>query len=289
MKISIIGSNSNLARNFVKYIENENIDIELYDIQNSSLDGKSNYMQIDFSDDNSIDLINYNSDLIYIFFGLIGTSKGFRAYNEFITVNEIYLAKILNHLKKHESNSKIVYISSRLVYSDTPALHSETSLLDGKSIYAINKIASENLIRLYSNVFGLRYSIFRVGIPFGSIENLNLDFGVVSMLEKQAIDGKINMYWNGIGTRTFSHIKDICYILYNAPLLSKSTNEIYNIGGCNHTLLEVGQYFAKKYNAKIVNIDVNGVDEKIECVNGAFNFTKIQNLLPHCYVDLVNE
>ena len=288
MKIGIVGSNSNIARSFVSYLSDKNVSLFLYDVHDYSLDGYDTYNKISFDDD-SYKMINLECDLLYVFFGLIGTIKGFDSYDSFIKVNELYLVKLLDLISSKKAKTKIVYISSRLVYADFPKLHSENDTLNGKSVYAINKIAAENFIRIYSDCYGIKYTIFRLGIPFGAVNDVSSKFGIVSIFEEQAKTGEIKLFWGGEGTRTFTHIFDICNVMFNVASTMESDNEIYNVGGVNHSLYEVAYYYAKKYDSKIVFIEKDGLENSVDVKNGAFDFSKIQKFFPYRYIDLVNE
>ena len=72
-------------------------------------------------------------------------------------------------MRKAKSTAKIVFPSTRLVYKgkDEPLLENDTK--EFKTIYSINKYACEQYLKMYSDVFDIRYCIFRICVPYGSL------------------------------------------------------------------------------------------------------------------------
>ena len=99
-KISIIGSESFLARNLVSYIESHglNYEIFLYDCCEKCSLGGHEYKKIDFSDYNDLRNIRLDVEFVFVFIGLTGTVSGFNQYDKFIDVNEKYFLHILKHI-----------------------------------------------------------------------------------------------------------------------------------------------------------------------------------------------
>lgn len=285
MKISIIGSNSYIARNFICQLDKSRFSYCLYDIHETHFDGCGNYQKIDLSSKKNISSnIDFDVDAIYIFSGKTGTKAGFDEYEKYIDVNEKYLLNILTCCAEVKTKARIVYPSSRLVYKSSEYPVNEESNLDGKSIYAITKIASENYIRLYSTVFGLSYNIFRICVPFGSLIQDVKFYGTYEFFLSQAKSGKnITLFGDGSSERTFTYIGDICKVLLDVPLMSISENEIYNIGGDNRSLLDIARVIATYFNVGVDFIEWPIVDKRIEVPTIKFNFAKLNEIYPYKY------
>lgn len=59
-----------------------------------------------------------------------------------------------------------------------------------KTIYAVNKIACENLLYAYRQNFDIPYTIFRICVPFGNMFSDDYSFGTIGFLsvKHQMID-----------------------------------------------------------------------------------------------------
>ena len=115
-KISILGANSYIARNYIYYLNKEHKDseIKLYGHSDKQIDAYKNYIKIDFSNINELNKIDWNTDYIYIFIGKTGTLNGFIEYENFLDINEKYLLHILNKYMEKKSKAKIIFLSTRL-------------------------------------------------------------------------------------------------------------------------------------------------------------------------------
>jgi UDP-glucose 4-epimerase len=117
MKVQILGSNGYIGKNFTHYLGSQNnIEIELFDVQQKSIHNSFQYISLDISDNSQVSKINFDSDLIYIFSGLTGTGAGFDKYEDYLKVNELGLLNILNSLKEQNYKGRIIFPSTRLVY-----------------------------------------------------------------------------------------------------------------------------------------------------------------------------
>lgn len=277
--IAIIGANSFLARNFISTIDREKFSLKLYDISNCQQDSFGDYEQIDLSSMESVAHIDFSSSLLYCFSGLTGTKVGFERYADFIDVNEKYFLNILTEYVNRKSNAKIIYPSTRLVYKSSKIKVSEDSEKEFRSIYAINKFASEKYLELYHETFNLQYCVLRICVPYGTlIDNLG-SYGTYEFFVNQAQNGNITLYGDGSSRRTFTHINDICRVMLDGGLNAKCINDVYNVGGDDKSLLDVATILAAKYNATIEFVEWPEMDKKIEVSNVVFDDSKLASIL----------
>lgn len=280
-KIAIIGANSSLAKSFILYLDKkQEVELKLYDIQPSDSWMGRQYQRINFMIPESLDLIDYDCDLMYIFSGLTGTVRGFDNYADYIDINEKGLVSLLNCAAQKQTGCRIIYPSSRLVYKSIGKQLSEESELECRSIYAVNKMAAEQYIRAYGNVFGLTFTIFRIAIPFGTVGEEEARYGIVSVLKEQAEKrGIITLYGGGEGLRTFTHIEDICDALYRGGSHEKTKNGIFNIGGYTCSLKELAERIAVRYRAEIQTVPWPELYGKVEVPDGWLNSRKLDGIL----------
>ena len=284
---SIIGANSSIARNFIYYLRNFDVRMDLYDVQNTSLDNIENYKKIDFLNKDDIKRINFNCDAVYVFSGLTGTEKSLTRCSDFIDVNVKLLTNLLQEQVRQNSKARLIYPSSRLVYKNIDRPLIETDSLEGKSVYAINKISAEHFIKLFNQIYGIEYTILRIAIPFGELNPNACAYGIVSSFYNQAQKNKeITLYGDGSGLRTFTHIEDLCNILYHGAIMEEMKNEIFNVGGCTYSLSQIASMQAQKTNARVRYIPWPPNVQKMDIPNGCLNFDKLNKILNINYRDI---
>ena len=169
--ITIIGANSYIARNLIQYIRSNALDIELhlYDRESTHKDCCSGYAPVNILDEESVSAIKFDVDAVMLFAGKTGTYAGFDEPSVFVNVNELGLLNVLNAMRKSSSQAKLIFPSTRLVYKGKDEPLGEDDEKEFKTIYAVNKYACEQYIKMYSNVFGINYCIFRICVPYGTI------------------------------------------------------------------------------------------------------------------------
>lgn len=273
MKITVVGANSYIARNLIFEIKQRQLDAELklYDYAEHQTDGEQNYCKINVLNRNSVSEIDFDCDILYMFVGKTGTYAGFENYDEFIDINEKALLNILNEYRNQHSSAKIIYPSTRLVYKGSSQSLSEDAEKEFKTVYAINKYACEQYLKMFNNAFEVKYCIFRICVPYGSLLPETSSYGTMGFMLNKAKSGQnITLYGDGSARRTFTYIKDLCDILINGALSEKCVNDVYNIGGESRSLREVAEEIAGKYGVGIDYIDYPNEQLKIESGDTVF-------------------
>lgn len=199
MKITIIGANSYIARNFIWYVQN-NIDsdteMKLYDFQEKHVDGLPDYERVDYSDKDSIRKIDFNSDMIYIFAGKTGSVQGFEQYETFVEINELILLKIIEAYRLNNGTGRLIFPSTRLVYKGRDGLLKEDAEKEFKTIYAINKYSCENYLWMYNNMYGIPYTVFRICLPYGTLVPEASSYGTAEFFYEESYSRrKYNLVW----------------------------------------------------------------------------------------------
>jgi len=281
MKVQILGSNGYIGKNFTHYLNSfGETNLQLFDVQPDSVHSDLQYSTLDVSNHSQISKIKFDSDFIFIFSGLTGTGTGFTKYEDYIKINEIGLLNILNSLKEQNYNGRIVFPSTRLVYKgikDTPLR--EDAEKEFKTPYAINKYSCEQYLKMYNNLCGLKYTIFRICVPYGNLVGSEYSYGTVGFFLNNASKAKnISLYGDGSQKRTFSHVRDICKNIWDASNSEKALNNIYNIGGEALSLFEAADIIAEKFNVKVDLTEWPEVDLKLESGDTIFDSGKLDKI-----------
>ncbi len=282
MNIGIIGANSFLARNLIYTLKKEfpTYRLALYGRGELQKDGFDNYKQINILDRETVQNIDLNCDIVFFFIGKTGSANGFDDYNTFIDVNEKSLLNLLDEYRRQKSNAKIVFPSTRLVYKGKRDLQNENDEKEFKTIYAVNKYACEQYLQQFHNVFGVRYCIFRICVPYGSLILNASSYGTVDFMLKRAKNGQnITLYGDGTPRRTVTYIEDLCNVLIAGAKNDHCDNNIYNIGGEDYSLREMALLIAKKYCVGIDYIPWPEEAKRIESGDTVFCSTKLDKII----------
>ena len=273
-----IGSNGYLGRHLVYYLKNAGFQNHNFDIHPQSVSGVENYQSFDISNKEDFSKLNPEVDFIFLFAGLSGTADGFSKYPDFVRINEIGLLNLLTWMRETGSKARIVFPSSRLVYKGKKnyALK-EDDPKETRTIYAVNKLASENLLWMYQNAFGIDYTVFRICVPYGNMFDNYFSYGTMGFfLSKAQKKEDIVLFGDGSLRRTFTHVEDLCQTIIRSVQSEQTRNEIFNIGGENLSLLEAAILVAKKFDVQVKFAGWPEMALKLESDDTVFDDTKLK-------------
>ncbi len=95
-------------------------------------------------------------------------------------VNVIGTLNVLEHIRRGGAD-KIVYPSTGDVYQDT-YMANEMAATRPSNFYGLSKLTAETYIRQYGDMFGIRYTIFRMSILYGPHFRRNAMFDIMNSL-----------------------------------------------------------------------------------------------------------
>ena len=277
-KCAIIGSKGYIGKHLEYYLKQKKNDVVCYDVVESE---DVNYHRCDLTDFESVRrIIDLKVDYIFMFAGLTGTYVGFDKANIFVNVNEMGLINLLNCIRESKYRPKIIFPSTRLIYKGADKALKEDDEKETKTIYAVNKIACENLLYAYRQNFDIPYTIFRICVPFGNMFSDDYSFGTIGFFIRQASnDRRITLYGDGSIKRTFTSMHDLCKQIVEVGMERVSDGEIYNIGGHTYSLRNAAEIIASYYKAEISFISWLERDLKMESGSTYFDSSKIERVM----------
>ena len=283
-KIAVLGANGYIARNLIYVLMRDYPDYETcpYGIESNSIDQLENYMTVDMTDKESIKKIDLSCDIVFMLVGRTGSANGFDEYDSFIDTNQRTLLNLLNEYRRQKSNARIVFPSTRLVYKGSKVPQREDAEKEFKTVYAINKFACEMYLEQFCRVYGVKYTVFRVCIPYGTLIPGASSYGTAEfMLAKAAKGEDITIYGDGQVRRTLTHMEDLCATMIKGAFSEKCENDVFNIGGENYSLIEMAKLIAEKYNVGVDLIPWPDISLKIESGDTVFDSSKLDALIEH--------
>jgi UDP-glucose 4-epimerase len=279
-KSIIIGSKGYLGRHLSYYLDKNGFKNINFDIQSELVVDQKNFQCLDIRNKNELWKLTPDVDFIFFFAGHTGTVEGFEKYKEFISVNEVGLINLLTWMRETKCKARIIFPSTRLVYKGNAKALKEEDEKQAKTIYAANKIVSEQLLWIYHNAFDLNFTVFRICVPYGNVFDKTFSYGSIGFFLNKAIKGEnITLYGDGNIMRTFTHVEDICMLILDAITRNESGNEIYNIAGENLSLLFIVQLIAKKFKVKVDFKEYPEIDWKLESGDTMFDASKLDKLI----------
>ncbi len=284
MKKSIlIGSNGYLGKHLAYFLKENNFHNFNFDIHPEPPEEIENYQSINITIKEELDKLDPGVDFIFLFAGLTGTYNGFENFEKFISVNEFGLLNLLLWMCESGCNARIIFPSTRLVYKGRKNyMLKEGDAKETKTIYALNKLAAENILWMHHNAFGIDNTIFRICVPYGNHFDEHYSYGTIGFFLNKARKGEdITLYGDGSIRRTFTHVEDICNYIILAIQIEETKNQIFNIGGENLSLLEAGKMIAQKYDVSLNFVEWPDIVLKLESDDTVFDDSKLKALIDY--------
>jgi UDP-glucose 4-epimerase len=280
MNAAVIGANGYLGRHLVHTLGAAGHHVVPYGRQPLSVDGFEHYRQLDVTERDSFDVLDVEVDAIFMFAGLSGTAVGFDRYEEFVATNEVGLLNLLDRMRKRGSPARLVFPSTRLVYRGVSGMPlAEDAAKEAKTVYAVTKIACEYHLRAFHNRFGIPYTIVRICVPYGSHWPESQSYGTLGFMLGRAARGEpVVLFGDGSQRRTFSHVDDLCRQLIPAAAMAATRNDVFNVGGEDLSLLEVGAAIARKFGVDVRCQPWAEHDLAIESGDTIFDSTRLDSV-----------
>jgi len=124
---------------------------------------------------------------------------------------------------------KIVLASSSEVYGEpveNPV--NETTMTQGKTCYALSKLAGEEICKAYSQRYGIKYSILRYFNCYGPFQVAH--FVVPRFILNVMNDTSPIIYGDGKQLRCYTFAEDTAMATVKAALSTEANNQVFNIG-----------------------------------------------------------
>jgi UDP-glucose 4-epimerase len=227
--------NLNIARNFSKFREIE-LDIRDLDSLSSELNRGYDIIFHEAVSKNTICLVDPVSDL---------------------DVNAKATLQLLILAKKY-GVSKFIHASTGSVYGRAPIFPThENSPKAPVSFYGISKLAAENYVKIYSEIYGLEYVILRYFHVFGHRQDSSSTGGVIPIFITRAMQDKpILITGDGTQVRAFTHVSDVARINLLCALDARAKNSILNCASDSRvSILELANLVKKSLPTSKSRID----------------------------------
>lgn len=237
-------------------------------------------------------------EVIYHLAAAVGVGQSMYQIDKYIDVNAGGTAKLLDLIVNKAKNiKKVIIASSNTIYGEGvyecskcgrvyPQIR-DSQQMDAKdwelecpnckikvvpiptdeqkpsqctSTYAYSKKFQEDLAMLIGKTYGIDTTILRFFCVYGSRQSLQNPYtGVYAIFSTSLLNGNPPViYEDGLQTRDFIHVSDICQGLTLAMERPEAKFEVFNVGtGQPVNVIKVAQTLAKLINPKIKPIITN--------------------------------
>jgi UDP-glucose 4-epimerase len=176
---------------------------------------------------------------------------------------------LLEGVRKCFSRPRVVFVSSRLVYSAAdgqPVAEDHTP--SPLSIYGLHKLTVEHYYRLYYQHHSIPYTVMRLTNPYGPYQLPDRrGYGVINFFIMQAVrNEEITIYGDGTQLRDYIYVCDVVDALLSMGCHPNAVGEIFNIGyGQSISLVEAAQIIVSlSESGRVTHIPWPNMDKSVE-------------------------
>jgi UDP-glucose 4-epimerase len=157
-----------------------------------------------------------------------------------ITNARVNIIGLLNLLESCRKNSvpKVIFTSASSLVGEPKSFHvNEDHTPKPKTAYGITKLTSEHYLRLYDELYGIDYTVFRFFNIYGPFQKNGL---IPSIFNKIQNNESITIFGKGDQIRDYVYIEDILPFFEQAASSEIGKNKILNMGtGNGSSILEI--------------------------------------------------
>jgi len=128
---------------------------------------------------------------------------------------------------------KVLFASSSSVYGNTPTLPKQEDMAPNPlSPYAISKLAGEQYLRVFSDIYGLQTVSLRYFNVFGPRQDPKSEYAAVipKFITGCLAGTPLTIFGDGGQTRDFSYVKDV--VQANIRAMESSAQGVFNVAYC---------------------------------------------------------
>ncbi len=200
---------------------------------------------------------------------------------EDLDINTRSQLAMLEYCRLNNPDIRIIFTSTRQVYGRTTNLPAEENHpLRPVDINGVDKVAAENYLRLYHQLYGLNTVALRLTNTYGPRMRVNgqylpfLGNWLKSLFETGAIE-----VWDENIIRDFTYVDDVVNALMSIGWYDQAFGDVFNLGGEISNLGNIARLLVKLWGKG--QIQVTSFPEerkKIEIGNIYTNYNKIHDL-----------
>lgn len=212
----------------------------------TSENGNIRFIKCDVNDYRDISAVFFsnNFDFVFHYAALVGVQRTLA--NPVKVLRDLDGIRNILDLSKNTGVRRVYFSSSSEVYGEPFEIpqNERTTPLNSRLPYAIVKNAGESWLRAYQTEYDLDYTIFRFFNTYGPHQSE--DFVVTRFVRSALANTPINVYGDGLQTRTFCYIDDNIEACVRIFEENAFVNDVVNIGSDHEiSVLELAQIIVR--------------------------------------------
>lgn len=250
MRITIFGASGFIGQNLVDELSGTDIEVIATDIRRVKMPKNVKFIGADILDPVHVEKLVSGADVIvHLAASTLRTSLKNPKRN--VRINMDGMINILEAARKYDV-TKMIYSSASSVYGVPQYLPvDEEHPKLPTTVYGVCKYAGEHFLRVYHQLYGLNYFIFRFTNVYGPKQHPDTGGLVPVVLTKLHNRQAIDVYGDGSQTRDFVYVGDVVNFILRATGKMDKRNEIINLGsGKSTSVREVIDICAKAMGVK---------------------------------------
>lgn len=223
-RILVTGGNGYLGTFLCAELEKCNAEVYILDRKTV---GKPNEFGVDISNREEVfEIVNkIRPQIVFHLAALLHRERSFIDYDNIHAVNYTGTLNLLLALRENPCE-KFVFTSTSEIYGANIAPFTENMQPQPVSPYSITKVLSENVIQIFSNLYGQNYTILRLFNFYG--ENMPKSFFIPELLDSLENKDTFKMTC-GEQTRDFLYVKDVIQAMILSAFSKEADCEIFNV------------------------------------------------------------
>jgi len=209
MKIAIFGASGFIGRNVVEALKEAKMDIVASDIKGMDIEIEGvDFVKVDILDYGEVSKVVKGSEVV-IHLAASPLSVSLEKLGMNARINVEGTLNIMDAAREHSVDKIIFSSASSLVGEVKYNPVDEEHPCKPKTPYAVAKYACEHYLRVYQELYGLNYLIFRffnIYSPWQYPESGGL---IPMVYKKLTTEGSFNVFGDGSQTRDFVYVGDV--------------------------------------------------------------------------------
>jgi UDP-glucose 4-epimerase len=212
----------------------------------------------DMRDANSLDILVQGKDYIFNLAGQVSHGDSMRDPQLDLDVNCVSTMNLVEACRKHNSDVRMLYTSTRQVYGrpqKLPVTEDHPTLpID---VNGINKLAAEYYHLLYHTTYGIRSTVLRLTNTIGPRQQIRGNRqGFATVFLRLALRGEtLSLFGGGRQLRDFNYVDDVVNALLLAVTHNDCFGKIFNLGSHNaYSLVQFVEILKKFCTFKVESV-----------------------------------
>jgi len=244
MRVLILGSEGFVGHNLVQGLKDLH---EIFTADQLEQGHEKNYSKLDIVNYENVEKIVKDVDVVINLAAhtLVSSLSDFTLNAK---VNIIGLLNVLEACRKNNVNKIIFTSASSIIGEPLTFKVSEKHLVTPKTSYGITKMTSEHYLRLYNEMYGLEYVIFRFFNIYGPYQKNGL---IPSLYSRVIAKQPVTIFGKGDQIRDYVYIEDVIPFFEKSISTKVANNLILNMGtGNGNTIMDVLNHLSNILNIK---------------------------------------